>query len=173
MSAPIRNYRKDGTSFWNRIGIAPVTDDDGTLTNFIGFQEDITEQVERERELKNTTERVEAIIEISPVMIIAVDVDGRIELWNEAAESVFGCDAASVVGDRIQDLSLHSDMQGTEFTTQFGRVLDGETLRNFEIQRNTDAGDRVQLSLSAAPIRDGSGTITGAIAVAKKIADHI
>lgn len=183
VSVRMRNYRKDGTPFWNRIGIAPVTDDDGTLRSFIGFQEDVTDHaerdrdvtdhVERDRELTRATERLEAIIDISPLVIVAVDGEGRIELCNEAAENVFGCDAESVDGDRIQDVRLLGDGQETEFTAQVRRVLDGETLRNHEIQLDTDDGDRVRSSLSAAPIRDGSGAITGAIAVAKEIADDI
>lgn len=40
----LQNYRKDGTKFWNRVTIEPVWADDGELLNFIGFQEDITEQ---------------------------------------------------------------------------------------------------------------------------------
>ncbi|WP_418282617.1 PAS domain S-box protein [Halorubrum sp. DTA98] len=173
VSVRIRNYRKDGTPFWNRVSIAPVKDNDGTLTNFIGFQEDITDQVTRERELTDTTERLEAIIEISPDPIIAVDVDGRIELWNEAAENVFGYETESVVGEQVQDLRLYSEAQEPEFETRFTRVLGGEILRNDEILRYTEDGDRVRLILSAAPIRDVSGTITGVIAVAKDVTDEL
>lgn len=39
----LRNYRKDGTLFWNSLGIAPVQDDSGKITHFIGIQNDITE----------------------------------------------------------------------------------------------------------------------------------
>jgi len=45
----LRNYRSDGTAFWNRLTIAPVTDEDGELANFVGFQEDVTERVETGR----------------------------------------------------------------------------------------------------------------------------
>ena len=36
------NYRKDGTPFWNRLSIAPLRDDSGRLTHFVGVQSDIT-----------------------------------------------------------------------------------------------------------------------------------
>lgn len=35
------NYRKDGTSFWNEVTIAPVCEE-GELTHFVGFQNDVT-----------------------------------------------------------------------------------------------------------------------------------
>lgn len=40
----LRNYRKDGTLFWNAFSIAPVRDDAGQITHFIGIQNDITLQ---------------------------------------------------------------------------------------------------------------------------------
>jgi two-component system cell cycle sensor histidine kinase/response regulator CckA len=36
------NYRKDGTPFWNALSIAPIRDDAGRLTHFVGVQTDVT-----------------------------------------------------------------------------------------------------------------------------------
>ncbi len=36
------NYRKDGTTFWNALSLAPIHDDDGRLTHFVGVQTDVT-----------------------------------------------------------------------------------------------------------------------------------
>jgi PAS domain S-box-containing protein len=48
----IRNYRKDGTLFWNELNISPIFDDGGKATHFIGIQTDITERKEAEKSLK-------------------------------------------------------------------------------------------------------------------------
>jgi PAS domain S-box-containing protein len=48
----IRNYRRDGTEFWNHLEIAPVRDSDGAVINWIGFQQDITERKERQQQLE-------------------------------------------------------------------------------------------------------------------------
>jgi PAS domain S-box-containing protein len=48
----VLNYRKDGTPFWNEVSIAPVTDDSGEVTNFVGFQRDVTA---RKRQAKLVT----------------------------------------------------------------------------------------------------------------------
>lgn len=42
----LRNYRKDGTSFWNELSITPVFNEAEQLTYFIGIQKDVTRQVE-------------------------------------------------------------------------------------------------------------------------------
>ncbi|MFC7209260.1 PAS domain S-box protein [Natronoarchaeum sp. GCM10025321] len=52
VSVELRNYRKDGTEFWNRVSIAPVRDDDGSVVNYVGFQQDISDQRRRDRALR-------------------------------------------------------------------------------------------------------------------------
>jgi len=52
VSVDILNYRKNGQKFWNRLDIAPVHDDDGNVTNYVGFQMDITDRKIRERRLE-------------------------------------------------------------------------------------------------------------------------
>jgi PAS domain S-box-containing protein len=47
----VRNYRQDGRPFWNELHISAVRDDTGRLTHYIGYQVDVSERVERERQL--------------------------------------------------------------------------------------------------------------------------
>ncbi|PAU65755.1 two-component system response regulator [Pseudomonas sp. PIC25] len=47
----LRNFRKDGSPFWNNLYIAPVPDEHGEITHFIGVQNDISEQKRYETEL--------------------------------------------------------------------------------------------------------------------------
>jgi PAS domain S-box-containing protein len=52
ISVDIRNYHEDGTEFWNHLTVAPVHDDDGDLVNYVGFQQDVTDRKQRERQLE-------------------------------------------------------------------------------------------------------------------------
>lgn len=49
----LRNYRKDGTLFWNSLRVSPVRDESGSTSHFVGIQTDVTElknyQLELER----------------------------------------------------------------------------------------------------------------------------
>lgn len=38
----LRNYRKDGTLFWNELTISPIYSEEGVLTHFVGVENDIT-----------------------------------------------------------------------------------------------------------------------------------
>ena len=52
VAVELLNYRKDGTEFWNELTIAPVRDDDGNVVNFVGFQQDVTDRKQREKQLE-------------------------------------------------------------------------------------------------------------------------
>ena len=47
----LRNYKKDGTLFWNEVSINPVTDETGLTTHYVGIQNDITERKTAEQEI--------------------------------------------------------------------------------------------------------------------------
>jgi PAS domain S-box-containing protein len=49
VSVDILNYRADGTPFWNRLTITPIADEEGAVTHYLGFQDDITERKRTER----------------------------------------------------------------------------------------------------------------------------
>ncbi|MCO8267003.1 PAS domain S-box protein [Haloferax sp. AB510] len=57
-SVELLNYRRDGTPFWNQSEITPVHGDDGTVTNYIGFQREVTERNARQRLLERQNERL-------------------------------------------------------------------------------------------------------------------
>lgn len=40
----LRNYRKDGSAFWNELTVSPVLNDNRVLTHYIGIQHDVTER---------------------------------------------------------------------------------------------------------------------------------
>jgi len=50
--AVLRNYRSDGGLFWNALSIAPVLDEGGKATHFVGIMNDITEQKRYEEQLE-------------------------------------------------------------------------------------------------------------------------
>lgn len=47
----LRNYRKDGTMFWNHFTLAPVHNDAGELMNYVGFQQDFSELIKRKTKI--------------------------------------------------------------------------------------------------------------------------
>jgi len=62
----LRNYRKDGTSFWNELSITPVFNDAEKSMYFIGIQKDVTEQVlAKQKVVELQAELAQARLEIA------------------------------------------------------------------------------------------------------------
>ena len=75
----LRNYKKDGSMFWNELTITPVHNDQGGLTHFIGVQNDITER-KREELLKDSVRRIlEQIANKEPLMDISTRIIETVE----------------------------------------------------------------------------------------------
>lgn len=51
----LRNYRADGSTFWNDLFISPVQDETGEVTHFVGIQNDISVQRQAENNLAYNT----------------------------------------------------------------------------------------------------------------------
>jgi len=52
----LRNYRKDGSLFYNRLTIRPLLDPDGNVIYYLGVQYDVTEQVQAREEIDRLTQ---------------------------------------------------------------------------------------------------------------------
>ncbi len=86
----IRNYRKDGTRFWNELVMAPVRDDRGVLTHFIGVQADVTARVEAEQALRESEARLREAQRLAQLGHWEADLVRKTVKWSEEIYRIFG-----------------------------------------------------------------------------------
>jgi PAS domain S-box-containing protein len=55
----IRNYRKDGRTFWNELTVNPIFDENGRSVRFVGVQTDVTDRKRAEEALRAAKEQAE------------------------------------------------------------------------------------------------------------------
>jgi PAS domain S-box-containing protein len=60
VTVTLRNYRKDGTLFYNRFSIRPLYDREGRIIYYLGVQYDVTDQVRAEEELARLNAQLRA-----------------------------------------------------------------------------------------------------------------
>lgn len=90
VTVELRNYRDDGTEFWNRVSIAPVHGDDNELTNYVGFQQDVTEQKEREQEYERTVDLLNQTEQIADVGGWEIDPKTDAVFWTDHLFEMLG-----------------------------------------------------------------------------------
>ncbi|MAG93772.1 MAG: hypothetical protein CMJ48_08495 [Planctomycetaceae bacterium] len=119
----LRNYRKDGTLFWNDLSISPVRSDDGRITHFIGVQNDVTEQKASERELRENEQRLTHVARLSTMGAMVAGISHELgqplyaitnysDACATAAEQLQGGQGEQVV-DWIRRISEQANIAGT------------------------------------------------------------
>ncbi|MFB6352990.1 MAG: bacterio-opsin activator domain-containing protein [Halobacteriales archaeon] len=57
------NYTRDGEPFWNEVTVAPLRDAEGRVTNYVGFQVDVTQRKEAQLALADERERLDRLVD--------------------------------------------------------------------------------------------------------------
>jgi PAS domain S-box-containing protein len=111
-----------------------------------------------------------AIVESSDDAILAKNLDGVILSCNAAAERIFGYAAGELVGRPIG--ILIPPERRDEESMILARLRRGERIDHYETVRLAKGGRAIEVSLTISPIRDRSGSIVGALKIARDITDR-
>ena len=163
VTVELRNYRKDGTEFWNRITLSPVENSDGTVTHYLGFQQNISEMKTHQRELL----LFETYAEQADSVLFITDAEGVIQYVNPAFERTTGYSAAEAIGQTPR--ILNSGDQDEAFYEEFWETITAGETWEAEIVNQTKAGERYETTQRVTPIEDDRGTIQYYVAFEKEI----
>lgn len=76
------NRHKTGGRYLSDLIIAPMLNDNGDITHYIGMHRDITESYEAEKKVTNQKLLIESVINASPIAMVVLDLEDRIILDN-------------------------------------------------------------------------------------------
>jgi PAS domain S-box-containing protein len=101
----LRNFRKDGTRFWNQVEINPVQDPvTGVVTHFFALQTDVTLKRQAEDAAMLKTLELERAFSGNPLGMVTFDEAGCIRLLSPASLRLLGLQAQDMVGLSVTDL---------------------------------------------------------------------
>jgi diguanylate cyclase (GGDEF)-like protein/PAS domain S-box-containing protein len=145
-----------GGSRINRLRAYPIRESDGRIVRVVEISEDITEQVRLQKEIQKKSEFLDNILKNCPDGIIGNDTMGKIFLFNEGAERIFGYRAADVIG-KIPASALYPPGGAREvkefiYAEDFGGR---GRLQDFETEIVTGAGKSIPIRLSCALLHEG------------------
>ena len=166
VSVELRNYRKDGTPFWNRVTIAPVRDDEGEVVNYVGFQEDVTPRKEREQDLQLFRRAVENV----GSAVVITDRNGEIKYVNPAFESQTGYSRREVV-DQNPNILASGRQPESFYEGLWETILDGDTWEA-ELINQRKSGELYHVEQEISPIENSVGDITHFVAIETDVTDR-
>jgi PAS domain S-box-containing protein len=127
---------------------------------------DVTERWTAENERL----KLASIVESSDDAIMAASVDGRLSSWNSGAERVFGYTAEEIIGKPIAVLAPPG--KEDEQQSLFEQITAGQATAHLETVRRRKDGALIDVSFTFSPLRDASGAVIGASAIAHDITER-
>jgi len=132
------------------------------------------EKVRLQKELIETKNFLESIVEKAGDAISVVDLEGNVLYWNEGAEQIYGYQKEEVMGKRLSQFLYPKDeklrAEEEKLMDQFmAQVRKGEVVPNIEVKRQTKDGREIITSMTISPLRDSEGRIIGASRICKDI----
>jgi PAS domain S-box-containing protein len=114
----LKNYRRDGTPFWNELVISPVRDQHQRLTNFIGIQTDITQRKQAEDALQESEERYRLLANHSTDLISRQTASGVYLYVSPASRYLLGYEPVELVGKSILEILHPEDRHTVDWPTE-------------------------------------------------------
>ncbi|MFY4812894.1 PAS domain S-box protein [Haloarcula sp. AONF1] len=147
--AEFRLFDADGDVRWASVRGQPIEDDDSTL--MVGVHHDITERKERERDLRITERRLEAILENTTTPMFMKDDEGEYLFVNHGYREMTGLTDAEIVGRT--DFELFPEETAESTWANDRAVL--HTGQPLEVEERVVIDDEAQQYLSTkVPIYD-------------------
>jgi PAS domain S-box-containing protein len=138
-----RRTRKDGSLVDVDLRVAPLIVN-GERIGLFALYHDISE-------LQRQKQYYSSLLELSPVAVLAIDLDARVTSWNAAAEQLFGYAAEEAIGRNIDDVVAQDEEHRNEAIALTERGLAGQEV-NLVTQRQRRDGSVVDVEVRAAPI---------------------
>ncbi len=168
-SSEYRFRRRDGSWGWVASRCAIERDERGHARRAVGAMMDVSQLKEAEGLLRQ-------VLETLPVGVAVLDRAGDIVLHNPASGRIWGRMIVSGSERWVQSKGYwHASGQPIapgEWASRFA-LDEGRTSRDELIDIETFDGRRMTIENYAAPIRDGAGTITGAVVVNDDVTERV
>ncbi len=164
-----RIMHKEGGIRWLEDRRQLVYDPDGNFAYVDGLLLDITDHKRSEEELRSTYEKLQALVEASPLAILALDPEGKVRMWNKAAERMTGWTEGEAIG---LPLPIVPREKTGEFHAILGRARGGESLSGVEVRRQKKDGSPIDISIWTSPLRDRRGEVTAIMAVLADVSER-
>jgi PAS domain S-box-containing protein len=170
-----RIRRDDGVWRWMRSRAAPRRGEDGEIIRWYGTLEDIDDHKKAEEDLRRSEARLHAIFHAVPVGIVIADApDGRVVMGNPRAEVIL---RTPVTPQILIDDYCRASESFTPGNTEYpsdenplaNAILNGRNLGPHEYLRYYSDGTSSWISLSAAPVVNSDGTISGGVVAVQDI----
>jgi len=162
----LRNRRKNGELYWDRVHIAPLCDREGRIRHYLSVQEDITER----RRTEEANRLWASVFENIGEAVMICDPDNRVISVNQAFTHLTGYAPGEVIGE--DPAMLASGRHDTRFFAEMWRCLRAGGHWQGELWNRRKSGDIFPSWLGISAVRDEKERLTHYVAVFSDISER-
>jgi PAS domain S-box-containing protein/putative nucleotidyltransferase with HDIG domain len=159
-----------GNTRWLGTWMMPILEDNDQAVAVMGVSRDITERKKIESDLRQAKEYAEKLIQTANVIVVGLDVQGNIQVFNEAAEQITGYKAGEVLGKNWFEIFVPPERYPAVWK-MFATIPAGEIAKKFENPLITKAGEERIVSWQNSAIYV-DGAITGVISFGMDVSER-
>jgi len=161
--------RKNGDHFPAHTIITAITDPSGKATGFVEIVRDLSRRKVLEKELRETKEFLENIMESSVDGIVTTDLKGKITYLNRAMEEMIKYPRDEVMGKHISLAYLRGIQEARDV---MDRLRSNERAENYEMGVITKDGEKLVILNSLFLVRDEDAQVIGTAGIFKDITEQ-
>ncbi|MFP4279581.1 MAG: PAS domain S-box protein [Halochromatium sp.] len=171
--ATLRNYRKDGSLFWNSVSITPVVDAQGRISHYIGIQRNDTDRIHALERLRASEAQLREITETIEEVFWVLDIDSnQLTYVSRAFEAIWEQPVAALRADpALWYAHIHADDR-ERVMREHAEVGADDHLKTCEYRLQIPAGRRKWIAERRFLVRDPEGRACRVIGVATEITDR-
>jgi PAS domain S-box-containing protein len=162
---------KDGSSVYVLSSAVPIHDENGDLKGYRGIDRDITERVVNNARLKESTDKLNSIIETAKEVIFTSDVEGKIDFISPSVKTSLGYDPPEILGKTILDL-IHPDDREPLWESGILLVKTGKDFDHFDYRLKNREGKYLWHRVTMSPKFDEAGNVTKIVGVTLDITER-
>ncbi|TFH06342.1 MAG: PAS domain S-box protein, partial [Candidatus Thorarchaeota archaeon] len=112
-----------GERLWVQTDKVPLFNSEGTVDGVLVISTGITDLKETQDALKNSGEIYRSMIELSPDVIVSVDLDGVVISCSKAIEQLTGYSPETMIGQNYKDMPFMTQDELPQFSDVFAQIL--------------------------------------------------
>ncbi|RWZ55008.1 PAS domain S-box protein [Halobacillus fulvus] len=158
----------NGTSFCGHTSLTPIKDASGGVTHILAITRNITDIVNKERDLKKINAVYRSLMQNTADAIMIMDTESRVLEVNAAMEELYGFTKLEL---QTGSFPFVPEEKIEESGSLIANALRHNGVSNFQTVRKKKTGELIDVSMSLSPIENDFGETIGISAIIRDMTE--
>ncbi len=159
----------NGFTFNGHTLLTPLKNEDHQVTHILAITRDITDLVEKEKQLKRINAEYHSLMKHTADAILIVDMEGKVQEFNPAFQKLYGFERSELQDTHFPFIpeELQPEAHGL-----LRKAVDGNYTSSFETVRRRKDGTKVEVEITVSPIHGEEDKVIAVSSIIRDISEQ-